>query len=150
MPSLTELKRQGYRLQRVASHGATITLVAGYGYYSALFECANYIAGVLGTRDLQDIGDGLLEVIPHYRIPTEDLFEALTKLSKKFSIALVEYNCAGKNGGQFIGIWRINRVGCTSELPIENITLEAPLEQFSIVDMTPVSSPPLTNYLDEY
>lgn len=108
MSSLSGLKRQGYRLQRSASHGAAITLVSGCGYYSALFECASRCAEVLGNRSLEDKGDGILEIIPSYKIPTEDLFAALQKLSAKFSVALVEFSNAGKMGGMFVCIWRIN------------------------------------------
>lgn len=109
MSSLTQLKRIGYSQQRACSHGAQITLVAGYGYYSALFECATYVASVLGERGLSDVGDGIMEIIPSYRIATEDVFEVLGKLAKKFSIALVEYNCSGKDGGHFVCVWRIER-----------------------------------------
>lgn len=105
MPTLTDLKRQGYRQQRLASLGAAVTLVSGCGSHSALFECASHIAQVLGTRNLQDLGDGLLECIPFYRIPNEELNEALLKLSKRFSIALVEYS----DRGSYIALWRIDR-----------------------------------------
>lgn len=108
MPSLTELKRQGYRAQRAASHGANITLVAGCGSYRATFECATRIAEVLGDRNLEDVGDGILEVIPSYKIPTEELCETLTQLSRRFSVALVEYLC-DRSGGRFVCLWRINK-----------------------------------------
>lgn len=106
MPSLTELKRVGYRQQRTASLGATVTLLSCAGRHTALFECATKVASVLCDRNLQDIGDGLLEYIPFYCIPNEQLNEALLKLSKSFSIALVEYSASG----QFVCLWKINRV----------------------------------------
>jgi len=56
---------------------------------------------------MDDVGDGIFEVIPRYKIPTEELNQSLQKLSKRFSIALVEYNC-DKTGGGFVPLWRIN------------------------------------------
>jgi len=109
MPSLSDLKRQGYCQQRAASHGAAVTLLAGFGYYTALFECATRCGEVLGDRELIDLGDGILDIIPAYKIPLEDLFSALQKLSTRFSVALVEYTQT-KSGGQFVCLWRINRV----------------------------------------
>jgi len=108
MPSIAETKRQGYRLQRTASLGAHITLVARCGEFSALFECATKCAEVLGDRALRDVGDGILEVIPSYCIPVEELNLALQKLSKRFSIALVEYAMT-RQGGQFVTLWKIER-----------------------------------------
>lgn len=107
MPSITELKRKGYRLQRSASLGAGVTLVSGAGEFIALFECARHCAEVLGDRTLDDIGDGILEVIPRFKIPTEDLNLALGKLTKRFSVALIDYVC-DKNGGRFVPLCRIN------------------------------------------
>lgn len=108
MPSFTEIKRQGYRLQRTASEGANITLVSGCGSYTALFECARRCAEVLGDRALTDLGDGIFEVIPSYRISVEDLFSALQKITLRFSVALVEYTNTEKTGGRFVCLWRIN------------------------------------------
>lgn len=118
--ALSDLKRQGYRLQRGASQGATITLLSGCGYYTALFECATRCASILGERTLQDVGDGILEVIPSYKIPTEELNLALQKLSKQFSIALVEYVCE-KAGGRFVLLWRIDRSPSGALTPSTNL-----------------------------
>ena len=117
MPSFTELKRQGYCIQRSASLGASITLVARVHEYTATFECAKRCAEVLGERALEDLGDGILEVIPSYRIPLEDLCPSIEKLSKRYSVALVEYTFT-KNGGQYVPLWRINRAA-GNELPPE-------------------------------
>lgn len=121
MRSLADLKRVGYRLQRAASLGAQVTLLSGCGYHSALFECATHVAAILGDRNLSDLGDGIEEIIPVYRIPNDELNDALLKLSKHFSIALVEY-AVDKLGRQFIGLWRINRVSPSplSEIPSAN------------------------------
>jgi len=107
MPSLTELKRKGYALQRTASLGAAITLVSGVGKFVAHFECATKCAEVLGNSGLDDIGDGVFEVIPRFKIATEDLSAALTKLNRRFSVALVDYIC-DKNGGRFVALCRLN------------------------------------------
>lgn len=104
--SLSDLKRKGYRLQRSASNGAAITLVSRVGEFSAMFECAAKCAEVLGDRALEDVGDGLLEYIPQYHIPTEDLYSALEKLTKRFSVALLEFTFT-KNGGQFVCLCRL-------------------------------------------
>ncbi len=103
---LSDHKRKGYASQRSASNGAAITLVAGPGCYIATFECATRCAEVLGNRALQDMGDGLLDYLPTYRIPIEEMFIALGKLSKRFSIALIEYNLE-KVGGRFVCLWKI-------------------------------------------
>jgi hypothetical protein len=102
-----EKKRQGYNQQRAASMGAAVTLVSGAGEFRATFECATRCAEVLGNRDLKDLGDGILDVIPHYSIPTENLYSALGKLTSRFSVALVEY-ASTDNGGRFVCLWRIN------------------------------------------
>lgn len=119
---MSGLKRQGYRLQRTASLGAAITLVSRVGHYSALFECATRCAEILGDRALEDVGDGILEVIPQYRIPTEDLCTALEKLSKRYSVALLEYTFT-RNGGQFVCLWRIDcaRTNNVPETPSTNL-----------------------------
>lgn len=101
-------------MQRTASLGASITLVSGCGDYSALFECASKCAEVLGDRSLEDLGDGILDIIPSYKIPTKDLHSALQKLTKRFSVALVEY--VG-DGGFFVPIWRINPVAVEPAQP---------------------------------
>ena len=104
---MSDMKRKGYRLQRSASLGAGVTLVSGCGEYSALFECAAKCAEVLGNRQLEDLGDGILDIVPSYKIPIEELNPALQKLSKRFSIALVEY-VSDRMGGRFVALWRIN------------------------------------------
>jgi len=118
--SLTELKRKGYNIQRTASLGAAITLVSRCNDYAALFECATKCAQVLGDRALEDVGDGILEVIPYYRIPAEDLCTALQKLSTRFSISLVEFVFT-RQGGKFITLWRIDRQTTTPHLPSTNL-----------------------------
>lgn len=114
--SLQTLKRQSYNLQRKASQGATITLVNLVGEFRAEFECAKHCAQLLGDRDLIDLGDGILESIPCFRIATEDLFSMITKLSTRFSIALVEYTMT-RNGGQFVCLWRIECSKVTTPTP---------------------------------
>lgn len=105
--SFSSFKRPTYAQQRSASSGAAITLISYPGEYRAEFECATRCAEILGDRALTDLGDGILDNIPCFRIPTEDLFSALTKLSQRFSIALVEYTLT-RNGGMFVCLWRIN------------------------------------------
>lgn len=105
--SFTETKRQGYQLQRSASNGAAITLVSCAGEFRALFECASRCAELLGDRELKDLGDGIFDVVPSYRILTEELLSSLQKLTQRFSVALVEY-AQTKTGGRFVCLWRIN------------------------------------------
>jgi len=106
MPSFEEVKRAGHGRQRQASGGAAVTLVCGCGEYVALFECATRISKALGSRALEDLGDGLLESIPRYRIPFEEMASALAKLTEEgFSVALVDQVPEG-----FVLIWRINPV----------------------------------------
>lgn len=104
MSTLEETKRQGYSRHRHASAGAAITLLCGCGEYVALFECAKRISTVLGTRELEDIGDGLMESIPRYRIRLEDMAGALAKLTEQYSVALVDMG----SDSQFVLVWRIN------------------------------------------
>lgn len=101
------MKRKAYNQQRKASQGAAITLVSTAGDYRALFECATHCAELLGDRELKDLGDGIMETIPAYHIPVEDLFSSLTKITARFSVALVEY-AQTRNGAQFVCLWRIN------------------------------------------
>lgn len=118
MSDLLDIKRSGYNKQRAASLGASITLVSGAGEYTALFECAKRCAEVLGASGMCDVGDGILESILKYAIETGELNVSLQKLSKRFSVALVEY-VADKSGARFVPIWRIERstVQATEELP---------------------------------
>lgn len=105
--AFSDIKRKGYHLQRGASNGAAITLVNCTGEFRAEFECATRCASILGDRSLTDLGDGMIDYIPCFRIPTEELCAAITKLSTRFSIALVEYTLTAR-GGQFVCLWRIN------------------------------------------
>lgn len=105
MSQFHDVKKESYRAQRQASQGAGITLVNGIGCYHASFDCATRIASVLGNRGLSDAGDGLYESIPQYSIPMEDMSEALTKLSQKLSIALIDL--ASDTPTRFVLVWRI-------------------------------------------
>lgn len=105
--SFSSIKRKEYNIQRGASNGAAITLIALPGEYRAQFECATKCAEVLGDRALIDVGDGILDIIPTYRIPLEDLYAAITRLHQRFSVALVEYTLTSR-GGQFVCLWRVN------------------------------------------
>lgn len=118
--SLQSLKRESYNHQRKASVGAAITLVNLVGELRAEFECATRCAEVLGDRELTDLGDGVRDVIPCFRIATEDLFSNLTKLTQRFSIALVEYTMT-RNGGQFVCLWRIE---CVKATPTPSLNLD--------------------------
>ena len=118
MPFLAEVKRATYSRQRQASAGAAITLVCGCGEYVALFECATRISKVLGDRELEDLGDGLLEVIPRYRIPFAEMSELLERLTQVYSVALVDMaeDC------RFVLIWRID---CRKAVVVEEeLTLD--------------------------
>lgn len=116
--AFSDIKRKGYNQTRTASQGATITLVSGPGYCIAQFECATRIAKVIGERGLTDQGDGMIEFIPVYRIPARELFSALQKLSKLFSVAIVEYDEKG-----FLLLWKIPRIAGTPapETPSTNV-----------------------------
>lgn len=103
-------KRDAYRAQKAASQGATITLTASCGAFVAHFECAKRVAEVLGTRDLLELADGILESVPAYRINTEDLNAALQKIALRFSVSLVDY-ILDKNGGRFVLLWKIAPTG---------------------------------------
>jgi hypothetical protein len=118
MPSFEAVKRAGHGRQRQASGGAAITLLCGCGEYVALFECATRISKALGTRGLDDLGDGLCESIPQYKIRFEEMAEGLRKLTEAgFSVALVDQVPEG-----FVLIWRINPI---SKAPVEEeLTLD--------------------------
>ena len=118
--SLGESKRGGYSRQRQVSAGAAITLVCGCGEYVALFECATRISKVLGDRELEDLGDGLCEVIPRYRIPFAEMSKLLERLTQVYSVALVDMaeDC------RFVLIWRIDcrkAVVVEAELTLDDI-----------------------------
>lgn len=105
MSLFTDTKRESYRAQRQASHGAGLTLVNGIGCYHATFECATKLAAILGNRGLSDVGDGLYESIPRYIIPMEGMHEALEKLTAKYSVALIDL--ASDTPTRFCLVWKI-------------------------------------------
>jgi len=105
MLPISAIKSIGYRQQRAASKGASITLVAGCGIFTALFDCATKIAAVLGDRCLTELSDGCIDFAPQFTIPVEEMFSALQKLAKKYSIALVEYTPEGR----FVMTWKIEQ-----------------------------------------
>lgn len=107
MSALLDTRKASYQQQRAASQGAGITLVVGCGQFVATFECATRCAEVLGSRTLEDAGDGIFEVIPIYKIPLEDISLALAKLSARFSVALVDVACDGKSNLRFVLVWKI-------------------------------------------
>ncbi len=96
-------KFSSYRAQRVASHGASLTLVACSGGYTASFECATTIAGMLGDRDLKNLSAADEKPIPHYEIPLENVHLACQKLSEKHSVALVDFALDSR----FVLVWKI-------------------------------------------
>lgn len=101
MSLFLESKRATYRAQRVASHGASITLVASAGCYVAHFDCARKVASVLGEREMVDLGDGVLR----YAIPMDEMNRALVKLSQRHSIALVD-----TIEDRFVLVWTVQQV----------------------------------------
>ncbi len=106
MPSLLlTTKQSDYSAQRGVSLGAGITLAFRIGHLTAMFNCANHVAEILGDRDLQDLGDGVFESIPIYDIPLADAHKALAKLSAKMSVALVDFECG--EVGRFVLVWKI-------------------------------------------
>lgn len=119
MSLFLESKQQSYRSQRAASQGAGITLVCGAGEYTALFDCARSVALVLGDRELKDLGDGINEVIPSFKIPTEELNLALEKICLRFSVALVDFVCE-KDTSRFVLLWKIvpSRVQAATVQPV--------------------------------
>jgi hypothetical protein len=112
MPSFEAVMRAGHGRQRQASGGAAITLLCGCGEYVALFECATRISKVLGDRELENLGDGLSESVPRYKIRFGEMSDALGKLTEAgLSVALVDQVPEG-----FVLIWRINPI---SKAPVE-------------------------------
>lgn len=97
---LTETLRRTYVAQRGVSQGASVTLTAGSGGYSARFECAQRCASVLGTRNFYDNP-------PFFEIPTEDLHKSITKLSETFSVALLD-TVTDDQGTRFVLVWKVN------------------------------------------
>lgn len=123
MSPFYDTKRAGYRAQRSASQGASITLVSGCGEWKTSFDCATRAAAVLGNRELQDLGDGIFESIPVMGIPTELLCVSLQKLTARYSVALVDLVCT-ENNSSFVLLWKIEqRVSPTSPTS-ENISDE--------------------------
>lgn len=111
-PLLTKVNRDRWNATRRASQGSSLTLVYGCGVFSALFECAEHVASVVGKRELQDRGDGFIEFIPYIEIPFENMQSVLTQLSKKFSIAIVDIAC-DSNSTRFCLLWKIDAKGET-------------------------------------
>lgn len=112
MSIMFDTKRATHRAHRQASCGAAITLVAKPCEYLATFECATRCAEVLGAGGLTNVGDGIFESIPVYKIPLEDMQIACAKLSKQFSIALVDLVCH-RDSTRFVPVWIIARTGPT-------------------------------------
>lgn len=99
-----EAKRESYAKTRAVSAGAGVTMVAKSGEYVAHSQCAKRVAEILGSRGLKEQGDGILESFLVYPIPTEDMPGALEKLSRVYSVALVDYT-----GGGFALVFKIER-----------------------------------------
>lgn len=107
MSQLYNIKRAGYGRQRQASQGAGITLVCGVEEYLATFECAKRISSILGIRELQDLGDGIYDSIPLFKIPFTDMAESLAKVAASYSVALVDIVCE-KETSRFVLIWKVD------------------------------------------
>ncbi len=108
MSTFLDTKRAGYRAQRSVSKGASITLVYGCGEFTTSFDCAQRAAGILGNRELRDDGDGIYESIPVLSIPFETSYEAIHKLTAKYSVALVDVVCSDK-ASTFVLLWKIEQ-----------------------------------------
>lgn len=121
MSEFLALKQETYKTQRAASRGPGITLVAGHNEYTASFDCAMKAAETLGRDRLTSMVDGLDYKIPWYRIPFDQVSEAIRKLSARHPVALLDY-AATEHGGRYVLIWRI-----------ENTALE--LERASSTDL---------------
>lgn len=106
MSALLDTKKESHRAQQSAGAGAGITLVCGCGEYVASFDCASRCAELLGKRELRDMGDGIFESIPVYKIPLEEINGALLKLSARYSVALVDLACE-KGSSRFVLVWKI-------------------------------------------
>lgn len=109
MPTICDDKRATYGLHKRVSRGAGIILVNKVEEYVATFECAKRISAILGSKGLEDAGDGIFESIPVYKIPFADMADALDQLSKQVSVALVDLVCNGKEGSQFVLIHRVSK-----------------------------------------
>lgn len=126
MSALLDTKEDSYAQQRNASAGAGITLVYKCGEFHASMICAKRCAEVLGSSALEELGDGLFEVIPRYRISLEDISTALAKLSARYSVALIDLVC-DKRSSRFVLIWKILPTGASST--------PAPEKQLSVDDL---------------
>lgn len=107
----------GYRAQRSVSKGASITLLASSGCYTAMFDCARKAAEVLGDRDMQELGDGIMESIPLLRIPLETAHDAILKLTAKFSVALVDVVC-DDTSSRFVLVWKADQ---REAMPVKHV-----------------------------
>lgn len=103
-----EAKLAGYRKQRSVSKGASITLVSGCGEWKTSFDCATRATAVLGSRGLDNQGDGILESIPVLSIPVETSYEAIHKLTARYSVALVDIVCSD-SASTFVLLWKIEQ-----------------------------------------
>lgn len=100
-------KMETHRVQRLAGNGASITLACGIGEYTALFDDAKRVSLVIGTRELHDLGDGIMESILSYKIPFTEMHSVLQKLSQRFSVALVD-SIPDRDSIRFVCICRID------------------------------------------
>lgn len=122
-----DTKLKGYNAQRAASQGASITLVARCGEYSALFECAKRCKEILGDKGYSNLGElDALESIPCFSIPLQEIQTALQKLSARYSVALMEYSFDVNNSDvqRFFLIWRITNNHAAPEVTKPVITLD--------------------------
>lgn len=123
MSLFLEAKRDSYRAQRIASHGASVTLVASAGAYVAQFDCAHKVASVLGTREMTDLGDGVVQLA----IPMDEVNRALVALSQRYSVALVD-TITDANGSRFVLVWTVGQ-NATQIDPFENPLSSDPIFQ---------------------
>jgi len=105
MGLFTDSMRETYRTQRIASQGASITLVSRCGEYVASFDCATRCAVILGDRNLIDAGTKSVPV-PVFKIPIEDVHRSCMKLAETFSVALIDL-VSDEKGSRFILVWKI-------------------------------------------
>lgn len=96
-----ESKQATYRSLRSVSQGASLSLLHGGDEYVSTFACATAIAAILGDRRLS-VADG----VPRFTIPLEEMPSALTKLSAKHSVALLDVTC-GDEGSRFVLVWKV-------------------------------------------
>jgi len=106
MSAFGDAKRESYAIQRAASQGAGVTLVAGCAEFFAYYTCAHRIAEVLGKDGLRELADGIFESIPCYSISYANLQKHCQRLSTRHSIALVDYVLEGSRG-RWCLLWKI-------------------------------------------